>query len=90
MDIKLKYRSWVGQKYPDLTHKLFDSDVETFAVEFVEHLMKGSSTVEEIKNLINQYKKEKLPDADVPFHYESEIASGFKYFIKWLETKNSL
>lgn len=43
------------------------------------------SKVFNIEKLINQYKKEEMPDADSPYHHEAEIASGFKYFIEWLK-----
>lgn len=39
----------------------------------------------EIEKLINDYIKEELKYADVPFHYEAEIAAGFKHFIEWLK-----
>jgi len=40
-----------------------------------------------IEKLIDEYKKEELLNANVPFHYEAEIATGFKYFIKWLKRR---
>ena len=33
-------------------------------------------------------KKEQLPDADSPFHYEAEAWVGLKYFLEWLKDKN--
>ena len=44
--------------------------------------------MEEIEKLIYQYKKEQLPDADSPFHYEAEAWAGLKYFLEWLKYKN--
>jgi len=36
-NFKLKYRSFVGEKHPEIAHKLIDSDIETFAIAFAEH-----------------------------------------------------
>lgn len=41
----------------------------------------------DIQKLIEEYKKEQLPHHKEPFHYEAEIASGFKYFLKWIKDK---
>jgi len=43
MDIKLKYRTWVREKHPDISSSLTNSDIETFAIEFVEWLVKNCS-----------------------------------------------
>ena len=40
-----------------------------------------------IEKLLNEYKKEQMPDADEPFHHEAEIAAGFRFFIEWLKRK---
>ena len=40
-----------------------------------------------IEELIEQYKKEELPDCEKPFHYEAEAAAGLKYFVEWLKRK---
>ena len=40
MDIKLKYRAWVGEKHADIASPLINSDIETFAIEFAEWLVK--------------------------------------------------
>lgn len=39
MDIKLKYRAYVGEKHLDIASKLIDNDIERFAIEFSEHLL---------------------------------------------------
>ena len=41
MDIKLKYRAWVGEKHADIASPLINSDIETFAIEFAEWLVKN-------------------------------------------------
>ena len=41
MDIKLKYRVWVGEKHADMASPLINSDIETFAIEFAEWLVKN-------------------------------------------------
>ena len=43
MDIKLKYRAWVGEKHTDISNLLTNSDIETFAIEFAEWLVKNCS-----------------------------------------------
>ena len=43
MNIKLKYKAWIGEKHADIAHKLMDNDIETFALEFAEHLVKNCS-----------------------------------------------
>ena len=41
MDIKLKYRAWVGEKHADIASPLTNSDIETYATEFAEWLVKN-------------------------------------------------
>lgn len=41
MDIKLKYRAWVGEKHAEIASQLTNSDIETFAIEFTEWLVKN-------------------------------------------------
>lgn len=41
MDVKLKYRAWVGEKHADISSPLTNSDIETFAIEFAEWLVKN-------------------------------------------------
>jgi len=36
-NFKLKYRSFVREKHPEIAHKLIDSDIETFAIDFAEY-----------------------------------------------------
>lgn len=43
MNIKLKYRAWVGEKHADISNQLTNSDIETFAIEFAEWLVKNRS-----------------------------------------------
>lgn len=43
MDIKSKYRAWVGEKHTDISNLLTNSDIETFAIEFAEWLVKNCS-----------------------------------------------
>lgn len=49
----------------------------------------SSLLVEDTKKAIFQFKKECLPDAETPFHYEAEIWAGMKSFISWLESKGN-
>lgn len=44
IDIKLKYRAFVGEKHADIAYNLINSDIETFAVKFGEWLLKNQST----------------------------------------------
>jgi len=48
------------------------------------------TSIEPMENLINEFKKECLPDANEPFHHEAEIAAGFKHFIEWLKKKSKI
>ena len=41
MDIKLKYRAWVGEKHADIASPLTNSDIEHYATEFAEWLVKN-------------------------------------------------
>lgn len=41
MDIKLKYRAWVGEKHADVASPLTNSDIERYATEFAEWLSKN-------------------------------------------------
>lgn len=52
-------------------------------------VVSGSLPVEDIKKAIFQFKKECLPDAEAPFHYEAEIWAGMQSFIRWLESKGN-
>ena len=45
--------------------------------------------IKEITDLVYRFKQEELPDAESPYHYEAEIWSGMKLFLRWLEAKNS-
>ena len=61
--------------------KLVDSD-------FISDV-RLSLPLEEIKKAVYKFKKEELPDAEVPYHYEAEIWAGMKSFIKWIESKSN-
>ena len=52
MDIKLKYRAWVGEKHADISSPLTNSDIETFAVEFGEWLVDKNVDMNSIKTVI--------------------------------------
>ena len=41
MDIKLKYKAWVGEKHADIASPLTNSDIEVYATEFAEWLVKN-------------------------------------------------
>ena len=43
MDIKIKYKAFIGEKHPDIAHKLLDSDIEAFAVEFGKYLTEAKN-----------------------------------------------
>ena len=49
----------------------------------------GSLNIDEIKKAVYKFKKEELPDAEIPYHFESEIWSGIQSFIDWLESNDS-
>jgi hypothetical protein len=39
--------------------------------------------------LIEEFKEKELPNRNVPYHYESEIASGLKYFEIFIKEKQT-
>ena len=47
-----------------------------------------SFNIDEIKKAIHKFKKEELPDAESPYHFEAEIWSGMKSFLRWLESND--
>ncbi len=49
----------------------------------------SSFDIIEVEKAIKQYKKEQLPDAETPYHFESEIWSGMKSFLRWIESKRN-
>ena len=49
----------------------------------------NSFDIAEIKKVIKQYKKEQLPDAETPYHFEAEIWSGMRNFLMWIESKRN-
>ena len=51
------------------------------------NVLKNINGISYIENLINEYKKENLPNADSAYHHEAEIAAGLKYLIMWLKSK---
>ena len=51
------------------------------------HLKKKDKALLKGKKAVYQFKEEELPDAESPFHYEAEIWSGMKSFIRWIEAK---
>lgn len=38
MDIKLKYKAWIGKRHADIAHTLMGNDIEIFALEFAQHI----------------------------------------------------
>jgi len=40
-------------------------------------------------SLIEEFKEKELPNRNVPYHYESEIASGLKYFEIFIKEKQT-
>ena len=41
MDINLKYKAWVGEKHADIASPLTNSDIEVYATEFAEWVVKN-------------------------------------------------
>lgn len=46
---------------------------------------KSPLNIIELKSLLHKFKKEELPDAEIPFHYEAEIWAGMEHLVVWLE-----
>ena len=44
--------------------------------------------IDDIESLFQQYKNEKLPNADAAFHHEAEIAAGLDGIVKWLKKED--
>ncbi len=61
------------------------SDIEAINEALAVADVSGSLHIEK---LMEEYKKEQMPDANTPFHHESEIASVFNHFILWVKRKN--
>lgn len=77
-------------------NELLDGKNDTYiAKEFAKNLdnlfdeISENKTVNvaQIEDLIQEFKDEELPDSDVPFHHEAEIAAGMSCFIAWLHRK---
>lgn len=62
-----------------------DKESEDKLKDNIEHL-----NIQELAKLVTLYRKEELPDAEVPFHYHAEIWSGMKEFILWMESKEKI
>lgn len=43
---------------------------------------------EEIRKLLFEFRDEKLPDYDSPFHYEAEAWAAMKEFLYWLRCRD--
>ena len=69
MDIKLKYKAWIGEKHADIAHKLMGNDIETFALEFAEHLVKNYS----IPDVVERSEQLVCPDCKS----EARMHNGF-------------
>lgn len=41
LDIGFEYRSWVGKKYHYISHRLIESDIEKFSIEFAEWIIEN-------------------------------------------------
>jgi len=65
---------------------------KNLAKENAELKLKFNNTmpIEDIKKAVYKFKEEELPDAESPYHYEAEIWSGMKDFLRWLEEKQKI
>ena len=72
------YIEWLEAKVIAVQPDVSGNEALRVAVDFAE-----------IERLIEEYKKEELPNSNEPFHHEAEAAAGFKYFIKWLKRKSA-
>lgn len=43
-----------------------------------------------IEKLLKEYIKKELPNGNEPYHHETEVVAGIKYFIEWLKPKEQL
>lgn len=44
-------------------------------------------SVDDFLNMIHEFEENELPNRNEPYHYEAEIASGLKYFARFIEGK---
>lgn len=59
-------------------------------IEWLEQqvvLLSNNISTKEIKNLLSQFRDEKMPNWDTPYYYNAEAWSVMMEFIKWLEIK---
>jgi hypothetical protein len=73
--------------------KFIPDDVKLEGVKSFDAWYAEKKSIIEEKNpstedLINEFIKEELPDANSAYHHEAEIAAGFRLFIKWMTKKN--
>ncbi len=65
MDIKLKYRAWVGEKHPVISYELTNSDIETYSVEFAEWLVNNNFKSPDNISLVERIDIELPPFDDI-------------------------
>lgn len=84
MDIKLKYRAWVEEKHADVSGGLIDSDIEVFAVEFAEWLMR-----EQFKSGITPSQFYVVAESKTEEGNWEQISNGFDDYSKAVEYRDS-
>lgn len=70
MDFKSKYRAWVDEKHADISVSLTNSDIEVFAIEFAEWLVKNClmPNVSEVKDCEHDYQSIFHSDLEVGYY----------------------
>lgn len=74
-----------GKGWANFCMQYFPNKTECYHLtsDEVFHIYENEQNI----NLIELYKKECLPNANEPYHYEAEITAGLNNFIEWLKNK---
>lgn len=73
MDIKLKYRAWVGEKHTDISSPLTNSDIETFAIDFAEWLVKNCFIPDVSGSCYCGVKYTETKKSDIPYDTDNNV-----------------
>jgi hypothetical protein len=77
-------------KPKDIQRIISSTDAQTASIEIIELFTQcQEDMVNNFLSLIEEFKEKELPNRNVPYHYESEIASGLKYFEIFIKQKQT-
>lgn len=89
----MNIEEYFDDKYPDyhLRDCIESNDplsLKELADEYADYKHSFLSNVSETLKLVDKFIESELPDAETPFHYEAEIASGMNRFKEWIESSS--